>query len=136
MRCNDREIANQCNFCPGIDNPATGCQRDCKYDDSTKLCYKKGILIQYLKKSYHINKKRIKETPDQFILISLLFIEISLRGLHHVSKLGDLRNSLKSNWMDCEPGSFISGFRLAANTYAGLTGIEAICRYKDGSESG
>ena len=48
VRCNDREIANQCNFCPGIDDPDIGCQGDCKYDDATKLCYKRGIIVQYL----------------------------------------------------------------------------------------
>ena len=47
VRCNDREIANECNFCPGKEEPAIGCQGDCEYDDSTKLCYRKGIVVQY-----------------------------------------------------------------------------------------
>ena len=77
--------------------------------------------------------------PDQLIFILHSFIEISLRGLHHKklkSPREDQRDSLKSNYMDCEPGSFISGFKLTANKVAGITGIEAKCRYKDGNEAG
>ena len=78
---------------------------------------------------------RLKNT-DSYLFLSL---EISINGLYH-SKLQDAlldsRDTLKSDMEECKPESFISGFKLHSYKYAGLTAIEAICRYRNGTESG